>query len=90
MLDFCCCCSGLANFVDNNCWFLFGTRLKSNLAVIKPFTDASKKGKWVILTSDDELDDDKVSMLNTFFRASLTVGTNKLDCLSQANFYRIV
>ena len=51
--------AGLANFVDNNCWFLFGTRLKSDLPDLKPFTDAAKKGKWIILTSDDERDAEK-------------------------------
>jgi len=52
---------GLASFVDNNCWFLFGTRLKSDRLIKKPFTDNSSDPKWFIVSSDDEMDADKKS-----------------------------
>jgi hypothetical protein len=31
--------------VDNNCWYLFGTRLKSDLSTIRPFKDNSSDPK---------------------------------------------
>jgi hypothetical protein len=52
---------GLANFVDNNCWYLFGTRLHSDFVIARPFTDAAKTVKLCIVSSDDERDADKKS-----------------------------
>ena len=43
--------------MDNNCWYLFGTRIKSDLSTIRPFKDNSSNPKWVILSSDDELEE---------------------------------
>lgn len=47
---------GLAKFVDNNCWYLFGTRIKSGelKKEVHLFTDNSAERTWKMLSSDDE------------------------------------
>ena len=65
---------GLANFVDNNCWFLFGTRLKSERLITKPFTDNAGDPKWfkIVSSDDDEMDvDTKSDKENKFDRKKI-------------------
>ena len=49
---------GLATFVDNNCWYLVGTRLNDDrlTKAVRLFTDNSKNPNWKILSSGKSLE----------------------------------
>ncbi len=46
--------------MDNNCWYLFGTRIKSGAFKkdVHLFTDNSAERTWKVLSSDDEAETD--------------------------------
>ena len=65
---------GLAKFVDNNCWYLFGTRIKSGefKKDVHLFTDNSAEQTWKLLSSDDETEMERKETKSEIKKLKLT------------------